>query len=82
MTSIDFTIEELFTNMVKYSKMSVADVDVELVRLPRGIEVTLIDYDVDLFDITQAPDVDVSRPIEERVPGGLDCTSLSVGRQY
>lgn len=71
MTSIDFTIEELFTNMVKYSKMSVADVDVELVRLPRGIEVTLIDYDVDLFDITQAPDVDVSRPIEERVPGGL-----------
>jgi sigma-B regulation protein RsbU (phosphoserine phosphatase) len=71
MTSVDFTIEELFTNMVKYSKMSVSDVDIELVRLPLGIEVTLTDHDVDLFDVTQAPDVDVSRPIEQRVPGGL-----------
>ena len=69
--AIDFTIEELFTNMVKYSTMSVADVDIELAAIPNGVEVVLVDHDVDLFDLTKAPDVDIHRPIAERQPGGL-----------
>jgi sigma-B regulation protein RsbU (phosphoserine phosphatase) len=68
---INFTVEELFTNMVKYSKMSNADISLEVDRIAGGVQVTLIDRDVDFFDVTKAPDVDVARPIEERKPGGL-----------
>ncbi len=39
-----------------------------------GVEVTLIDYDVEPFDVTQAPEVDIGAPIEEREPGGWGCT--------
>ena len=38
---------------------------------PGGVEVTLTDYDVDRFDVTEAPDADINLPIEERKPGGL-----------
>ena len=69
--AIDFTIEELFTNMVKYSNMSHAEVDIELSAIDDGMKVVLIDHDVDKFDVTQAPEVDVTRPIDERRPGGL-----------
>ena len=68
---VDFTIEELFTNMVKYSRMSNSAVDVRLTPIAGGVEVDLTDHDVDLFDVTSAPDVDVNRPIDERTPGGL-----------
>lgn len=69
--AIDFTIEELFTNMVKYSTMSHAEIDIELSAIADGMKVVLIDHNVDKFDVTDAPDVDVTRPIDERRPGGL-----------
>ena len=31
----------------------------------------MLDDDVEPFDITRAPDVDIDAPIEEREPGGL-----------
>ena len=68
---IDLAVEELFTNMVKYSTMSRAAVRVDLARIDGGVEVTLTDYDVEPFDVTQAPDVDIELPIEQRRPGGL-----------
>jgi anti-sigma regulatory factor (Ser/Thr protein kinase) len=68
---IDLAIEELFTNMVKYSTGSNADVRIELTGIEGGVEVTLTDYDVDRFDVTATPDVDISLPIELRRPGGL-----------
>ncbi|MDB5873751.1 MAG: hypothetical protein JWQ07_3193 [Ramlibacter sp.] len=71
LSTVDFVIEELFTNMVKYSIMSVASVTVSLVRIDSGIEVELVDCDVDRFDPTLAPDADVGRPAEERTAGGL-----------
>jgi anti-sigma regulatory factor (Ser/Thr protein kinase) len=67
----DLAIEELFTNMVKYSIGSKADVRIEMTGIEGGVEVTLTDYDVDRFDITATPDVDISLPIEQRRPGGL-----------
>src|SRR5215831_19830580 len=70
-TLVDLAIEELFTNMVKYSTGSKADVRIEITGIDRGVEVTLIDYDVDRFDVTARPGVDVSLPIEQRKPGGL-----------
>jgi serine/threonine-protein kinase RsbW len=60
----------LFTNMVKYSASSAA-VRIDLAKVPGGVEVTLTDYDVEPFDVTQAPDADIDLPIEQRKPGGL-----------
>jgi phosphoserine phosphatase len=68
---VDLAVEELFTNAVKYSTMSEASPEIALRAIPGGVEVTLIDHDVDQFDITQVPEVDVDAPIEEREPGGL-----------
>ncbi len=69
--TVDLAVEELFTNMVKYSATSDADVRVEMTAIDGGVEVTLIDYDVEPFDVTKVPDVDIGKPIEERRPGGL-----------
>jgi len=57
--------------MVKYSPGTDARVRVELTALPAGVEVTMTDYDVDRFDVTQAPDADINLPLEARKPGGL-----------
>jgi anti-sigma regulatory factor (Ser/Thr protein kinase) len=69
--TVDLAVEELFTNIVKYSTMSAADVTIELAPVDGGLEVTLVDDDVEPFDVTRSPDVDTGRPIEERTPGGL-----------
>lgn len=68
---VDFTLEELFTNMVKYSRESDSDIELELNRLKDGVEVQLRDFGVDPFDVTVAPDAAVDAPIGERTPGGL-----------
>jgi len=69
--AVDLALEELFTNMVKYSTTTTAPVHVEIVAIAEGVEVTLIDRDVEPFDVTKAPDIDVSLPIDQRDPGGL-----------
>jgi anti-anti-sigma factor len=68
---VDLTLEELFTNMVKYGKASDAEVRLDLTRVPGGVEVTLTDPNVEFFDVTRAAEVDVNLPIEQRTPGGL-----------
>jgi sigma-B regulation protein RsbU (phosphoserine phosphatase) len=68
---VEFAVEELFTNMVKYGKTNEAEVHLTLARIPFGIEATLIDHDSDPFDISQVPDADTDLPIEQREPGGL-----------
>ncbi len=69
--TIDLVVEELFTNMVKYSPESRAEVYIGLARIENGVEVTLTDHDVEPFDVTQSPEVNIDLPIEERTPGGL-----------
>jgi sigma-B regulation protein RsbU (phosphoserine phosphatase) len=69
--TIDLAVEELFTNMVKYSAGGGASVRVDIAKIDGGVEVALTDYDVERFDVTQAPDVDIHMPIEQRRPGGL-----------
>ena len=71
LATVALAVEELFTNMVKYSTTSDAEVRIEMTGIEGGVEVTLIDYDVEPFDVTKAPDVDIGLPIEERRPGGL-----------
>ena len=67
---IDFVLEELFTNIVKYGHSS-AEIQVELRAVPGGVEVSLTAEGVDDFDVTRAPQVDTALPIEQRKPGGL-----------
>ncbi|HTM59230.1 MAG TPA: SpoIIE family protein phosphatase [Burkholderiales bacterium] len=70
--TMDFVLEELFTNVVKYgTKASAAPVRIDIVRVEGGAEVTIIDTDAEPFDVTQAPDADINLPLEERRPGGL-----------
>lgn len=67
---VDFALEELFTNMVKYSP-STSEVEIAMRSIADGVEVTLTDHDVDRFDVTAAPDADVTLPAQQRTPGGL-----------
>ncbi len=69
--TIDFVLEELFTNVVKYGKKSEAPVRIDIGRIADGVEVTIIDSDAEPFDVTAAPDADINLPIEARRPGGL-----------
>ncbi len=69
--AVDFAIEELFTNMVKYGAGSTAPILIAIAAIAGGVEVTLTDRDVPPFDPACSPDADVTLPIEQRVPGGL-----------
>jgi len=69
--TVDFVLEELFTNVVKYGRKSDAPVAIDIQPVAGGVEVTLTDEDADFFDVTAAPEVDVNLPIEKRRPGGL-----------
>ena len=69
--AVDLAVEELFTNMVKYSTRAAPRCASRWRRIDGGVEVTLTDYDVEPFDVTQAPDADIDLPIEQRKPGGL-----------
>jgi sigma-B regulation protein RsbU (phosphoserine phosphatase) len=67
---VELTVEELFTNMVKYSHGG-GEVQLSLLPIPGGVEATLIDEGVEPFDPTTAPEVDVQLPLAERKPGKL-----------
>ena len=69
--TVDLTLEELFTNTVKYSPAGDTHIRIEMATTEGGVEVTLTDYDVERFDVTKAPDANIDLPIEERRPGGL-----------
>ena len=68
---VDLSVEELFVNMVTYNTDTDRDIQVEMLPLEDGIEVSLTDYDVERFDPTMAGDVDGDAPLSERTPGGL-----------
>jgi anti-sigma regulatory factor (Ser/Thr protein kinase) len=68
--SVDFVLEELFTNIIKYGGGQ-GDVRVDIALGAAGVEVTVTEPDAHFFDVTQAPSVDTTAPIETRQPGGL-----------
>jgi len=69
--TLDFVIEEIFTNMVKYQSASGNDVSIGLSRENDMLTIRLVDYGVEYFDPTSAPGVDINKPLAERRPGGL-----------
>ena len=68
---VDLVLEELFTNMVKYSTESSSDIAIRIDRRNDRLILCLTDSDVDRFDPTQAGEVDIDRPLGDRKPGGL-----------
>jgi anti-sigma regulatory factor (Ser/Thr protein kinase) len=68
---VDLSLEELFVNMVTYNTETICEILVEMKPIDHGIEVSLIDRDVDRFDPTAAGPVDVDAPLADRIPGGL-----------
>lgn len=68
---MQFVVEEWFTNLVKYSRGSARDILLELKCEGGRLMISLTDFDVERFDIRAVPDVDVTKPMDERKPGGL-----------
>ncbi|MGH8442315.1 MAG: ATP-binding SpoIIE family protein phosphatase [Nevskiaceae bacterium] len=68
---VDFAIEELFTNMVKYGRRSGTRIRLRLQREAGAVAVVLVDPDSDPFDPTAARPVDLAAPIGKRTPGRL-----------
>jgi anti-sigma regulatory factor (Ser/Thr protein kinase) len=69
--NLNLIFEELFTNMVKYSTESNHEVRVAIDKREDQLVLSLTDFDVEPFDPTQAPEVDVDEPLSTRTPGGL-----------
>lgn len=68
---VHLAMEELFTNMVKYSPASKNDIGLDIDVDAGTVTVTLTESDVDEFDVTCPRDVDTGAPLEDRTPGGL-----------
>ena len=68
---IDFAIEEMFVNMVKYNKETRSPIEISLVPVEDGVRVTMVDRNVERFDPTERAPVDIDLPAEQRRPGGL-----------
>lgn len=69
--AIVMTIEELFTNMVKYNPAGRGPIGVEVHCTANAVTCQLLDPDSDYFDMTRQPEVDIHQPVEQRQPGGL-----------
>jgi serine/threonine-protein kinase RsbW len=68
---VDFAIEEIFSNMVKYAPEGAPTIRIDIESAAQGVAVSLIDSGVEAFDPVNAPDACVDLPLDERVPGGL-----------
>ncbi len=68
---MNLAVEELFTNMVKHSPGGKNEVTIDFERNGDRLVVTLVDEDVEPFDVTSRPEVDTTQPLEERKVGGL-----------
>ena len=69
--ALNFVVEELFTNMVKYNSGSGDRISISVDRADSVLRLELVDVDVEPFDLASVPEVDTAQPLEERQPGGL-----------
>jgi serine/threonine-protein kinase RsbW len=68
---VQLIIEELFTNLVKYSKGGTHEIPIRLKKTGEHLEIRLTDVDVEAFDMTLMPEVDTQKRISEKKVGGL-----------
>jgi len=69
--AVNLAVEELFTNMIKYSRGARTDVAIDVERHNDQLIVTLTEEDVESFDVTRWAEPDTSQPLDERNVGGL-----------
>ena len=69
--TINLVVEELFTNMVKYTSENINEILLELKKNADDLIIHLTDFDVDPFDINKIAEVDTKQSLEERRVGGL-----------
>lgn len=67
---VQLIVEEFFTNMVKYNNGR-HEIAISLDELNGALRIRLVDFDVEPFDMSQAPPVDMSVPPHMRKPSGL-----------
>jgi serine/threonine-protein kinase RsbW len=69
--AVQLAVEELFTNMVKYNPESSNDITITVEGDGKRIVVTLVDTDVEPFDMTAQKEVDTTAALSQRKVGGL-----------
>ena len=69
--AVTLTVEEIFTNLVKYSPDGEGDITIGIESNGVHVVVTITGRNVEPFDPTATPDVDTSLPLEKRKVGGL-----------
>lgn len=67
----ELAAEELFTNFVKYNQGGIEHIGLDLGVAAGALTMTFTDHDVEPFDPSEAPAVDVTAPVSQRRPGGL-----------
>ena len=70
-STVQLFIEEIFTNMVKYSKDGKEDIAIRLRRKGDVVEIRLVDFDVQPFDYARAPAVEPEQLLAQKRAGGL-----------
>jgi anti-sigma regulatory factor (Ser/Thr protein kinase) len=69
--TLQLAVEEVFVNMVRHNAAGGGEIGIDARCADGEIVVRISDYDSPRFDITAAPAVDTSAPLEARTPGGL-----------
>ena len=69
--AITLAVEELFTNMVRHSSGARNDITITVTARGDSLQVAIMETGVEPFDITHAPEVDTSLPLDQRPIGGL-----------
>jgi len=68
---VEFVVQELFTNMVKYSREGTKDIAVGIGRRDDRVVIRITDAGVEAFDPTKAPEVDLEHWVTQDRVGGL-----------
>ena len=68
---IELGVEEVFTNLVKYNPSNVNEIQIELEKINKSLVIRIIDFDVEPFDLLNAPPYNTAKNLEDRPIGGV-----------
>jgi len=68
---IDLVLEELFTNALKYNPGNRKDISIELQKSGQKLTLSMIEYDVEPFDLNSKRVYDLTASLQERPVGKL-----------
>lgn len=84
---IELVIEELFTNALKYNPDNHNEIQIELKKSAGELTISMVEYDVEPFDLNSKKVYDLSAPLKDRPIGKLGIHFIknmldSVGHEY